>query len=450
VKTRLLVALGAVAVIGAAGLGYVWWSTRPGLPEGLLQANGRIEGDRVAVSAKFAGRIQRLLAREGDRVAPNDVLVVLDDAQAAARLSQAQAGLEQAQARIRQADAAVSEADTSLTRTVASIDQARAQREQAHHALVSAEARSESARTALAVFRREVAVAIATAEAGVAQTAAAAARAQAAEEQSRRDVVRYRWLTEQELLEPQRAEQAELAWVAARSDALTAMSAFAQAQERLKDAQLGPDRIRAREDELRALDAQRSQEQAAVTYADVALEQAQLATSQARAVLEQARAGLRLAHAARDQAAAAVVEAASVRDDLTIVAPTAGVVITRIVDVGEVVGAGAPLLEIVDLDRLYLNVFVAEIEIGKIRLGLPARVHVDAWPSEPHPATVRYIASRAEFTPKEVQTADERVKLVYAVKLYLDRNPEHRLTPGLPADAVIRWKETTPWQTPRR
>mgnify|MGYP003465502336 FL=1 len=63
---------------------------------------------------------------------------------------------------------------------------------------------------------------------------------------------------------------------------------------------------------------------------------------------------------------------------------------------------------------------------------------------------MRYIAAQAEFTPKEVQTADERVKLVYAAKLYLKSNPEHRLTPGQPADAVIRWKEDVPWMPPRR
>ncbi|MTD32332.1 hypothetical protein [Paludibacterium denitrificans] len=59
------------------------------------------------------------------------------------------------------------------------------------------------------------------------------------------------------------------------------------------------------------------------------------------------------------------------------------------------------------------------------------------------------IASRAEFTPKEVQTPDERVKLVYAVKLSLKSNPGFKLTPGLPADAVIRWKDGVEWQRPR-
>jgi HlyD family secretion protein len=119
------------------------------------------------------------------------------------------------------------------------------------------------------------------------------------------------------------------------------------------------------------------------------------------------------------------------------------------VDVGEVVAAGAPLLELVDLDRLYLKVYVPEVQIGKLRLDLPARIYTDAFPDQPFDATLRYIASKAEFTPKEVQTQDERVKLIYAVKLYLKENPDHRLTPGLPADAIIRWKDDVDWAKPR-
>ena len=60
-----------------------------------------------------------------------------------------------------------------------------------------------------------------------------------------------------------------------------------------------------------------------------------------------------------------------------------------------------------------------------------------------------YIGSRAEFTPKEVQTPDERTKLVYEVRLYLNENPDHKLTPGMPADAIIRWKEDVAWMPPR-
>jgi len=119
------------------------------------------------------------------------------------------------------------------------------------------------------------------------------------------------------------------------------------------------------------------------------------------------------------------------------------------VDLGEVVIAGAPLLELVDIERLYLQVYVPEHQIGKVRLDLPERIYTDAFPDQPFEATIRYIASKAEFTPKEVQTPDERVKLIYAVRLYLTDNPDHRLTPGLPADAIIRWKDSVAWAKPR-
>jgi HlyD family secretion protein len=102
------------------------------------------------------------------------------------------------------------------------------------------------------------------------------------------------------------------------------------------------------------------------------------------------------------------------------------------VDVGEVITAGSPIFDIVNLDRLYLQVYIPEKDIGKVRLGLPARIYADAFPNTFFPATVRYIASRAQFTPKEVQTPDERVKLVFAVRLYLDENPNHCLLPVFP------------------
>lgn len=192
-------------------------------------------------------------------------------------------------------------------------------------------------------------------------------------------------------------------WEVAQKDIASSRSELTQAVKELAQAELGWKRIRAKESDVTALERQ------------------------------------------RDQADAVLSEAESVLKDLTITAPTSGTVTTRMVDVGEVVAAGAPLLELVDLDRLYLKVYVPEIQIGKVRLDLPARIYTDAFPDRPFEATVRYIAAKAEFTPKEVQTSDERVKLIYAVKLYLEENPEHRLTPGLPADAIIKWKDDVVW-----
>jgi HlyD family secretion protein len=232
-------------------------------------------------------------------------------------------------------------------------------------------------------------------------------RATTAEAQEQRDAERARRLFTDGSIPQQTTEQAELAWRSSQDQRAVAQAARAQARQSLEDARLGPDRVRAKESELVSLEATRREAAARVTQAQTAV------------------------------------------DDLRVTSPIDAVVTSRFANIGEVINVGMPVLELVDLDRLYLKVYVPEKEVGKVRLGLAARIHTDAFPSESVPATVRYIASRAEFTPKEVQTPDERTKLVYEVRLYLDENPGHRLTPGLPADAVIRWKENVAWTNPR-
>lgn len=443
------VAIVALMAIASALIAYVQWSQRAALPEGLIQANGRIEGDRITVASKVAGRLRELRVREGDTVRAGDVVAVLDEAQAEARVAQAAAAVEQARARSGQAEAALQQAQVAVTRTELAVTQAQLRAEQARQAVASRDARVRAAGSTLAVLRREVDVGIETAAAGLEQARAAVERATAAEAQAAREAARWQWLAEQELVEPQRAEQAQLAWTAARSEVVAARSGLRQAEQRVVDAALGPERVRAAESELDALERERANAAAALREAETGIEDARSAARQTAAALAQARGALRQAAGGEAQARATLAEVESARGDLTIVAPTGGIVMTRTADTGEVVGAGAPLLDLADLDRLYLRVFVAETDIGKLRLGLPAQVYTDAFPDQPFPATVQYIASRAEFTPKEIQTPDERVKLVYAAKLYLDANPEHRLTPGLPADAIIRWKPDTPWQRPR-
>jgi HlyD family secretion protein len=359
-----LAALSGLLLVGAAYV-LVPVLAHRGIPDGLIQANGRIEGDHVTIASKFPGRIVELAAREGDRVVNGAVLVRLDDAQTRAKVDQA----------ARQVDALL--------------------------------AQVEAAHTALAVLNLEVPLAIEAATAKVDSAQAAIKKAQAVEYEARRDADRMRPLIREQAVSQQQLDQAEARWKVALTDITVAKAALDQANKELAQAELGWRRIRSKEAEVAALERQ------------------------------------------RDQADAVLAEADSVLRDLTILAPTDGTITTRMVDVGEVVTGGAPLLELVDLDRLYLQVYVPEVQIGKVRLDLPARVYTDAFPDHPFEATVRYIASKAEFTPKEVQTPDERVKLIYAVRLYLKDNPEHRLTPGLPADAIIRWKDDVAWVRPR-
>jgi len=122
--------------------------------------------------------------------------------------------------------------------------------------------------------------------------------------------------------------------------------------------------------------------------------------------------------------------------DATIVSPVSGMVTHKAVEPGEFVGPGVPLLTIADLDEVRLNIYVTEVELGRVRLGQRAEIRIDSHPDRSLRGTVIFISPEAEFTPKNVQTKEERVKLVYRVKVEIP-NPESILKPGMPADALI-------------
>jgi HlyD family secretion protein len=123
-----------------------------------------------------------------------------------------------------------------------------------------------------------------------------------------------------------------------------------------------------------------------------------------------------------------------------IVSPIAGVVLERNVEAGEVVYPGIVLMTIGDLQRPWVRVYIGEPDIGRVRIRQEATVVTDAYPRRDFPGTLRYIADEAEFTPKNVQTRQERVKLVYEARVYLS-NKEGILKPGMPADVSLRLEE---------
>jgi HlyD family secretion protein len=100
------------------------------------------------------------------------------------------------------------------------------------------------------------------------------------------------------------------------------------------------------------------------------------------------------------------------------------------------VAAGKPVVLLGDLDHPWIKVYVPETSLGKIKLGTAARVFVDSFPQQPFQGTVSWISDQAEFTPKNVQTAEERVNLVYAVKVTI-QNAQRKLKAGMPADAEL-------------
>jgi HlyD family secretion protein len=180
-----------------------------------------------------------------------------------------------------------------------------------------------------------------------------------------------------------------------------------------------------------------------------ALDKAELGRELAAARLDQTSAALHLVRrGARDEQLAAQravvaqaqagLEAAKVASGRTVLAaPFAGLVTVRHREPGEVVAPGAPVLTLLDRDDRWVRLFVPEDRLGAVRLGAAAILRSDTYPGKTYRGEVVHLADEAEFTPKNVQTAEERVLLVYAAKVRVLGDPGYELKPGMPVDVEI-------------
>ncbi|OGK85002.1 MAG: hypothetical protein A2X50_00915 [Candidatus Rokubacteria bacterium GWF2_70_14] len=378
----------AGALAGALAVG-AWMLWRPALPPpGGLEVSGRIEGDQAAIGVRVGGKIVKLAVREGDRVAAGQPIAELSSEQAGAQLEQAEHALHTAREQLGEARAGV----------------------------ISAQRQAESAEAAVTLAERESAARAEEAAAGLGATRAQLKQAEADQDKASRDHGRSRELFARELIASQQLDEARAA------DAV-AGARVAAAREHVAQAQAALDRARA---SRIAVEVRRSEARAAVGRVSEA--RAAVATAEAR--IQTAAAGVKLARANLG--------------DARVTAPFSGTVLTRMVEAGEVVAAGTPLVTLVDLSRLHAKVYVAERDLGKLKLGDAARVYTDAFPGRYFGGAVVEISQQAEFTPRDVHMKDERATLVFAVKLALE-NPAGVLKPGMAVDGWIRWMAGAPW-----
>ncbi len=140
---------------------------------------------------------------------------------------------------------------------------------------------------------------------------------------------------------------------------------------------------------------------------------------------------------ARLEQAKALLAASETRLDYTlVVSPIKGVVLSKNVEPGEYVAPGTPVVTVADLEHIWLRAYIDEPDLGRVKLGQKVRVRTDTYPGKIYEGKISFISSQAEFTPKNVQTEKERVKLVYRVKIDV-ANPQMELKPGMPGDAEI-------------
>jgi HlyD family secretion protein len=140
---------------------------------------------------------------------------------------------------------------------------------------------------------------------------------------------------------------------------------------------------------------------------------------------------------AKLQSAQRALELAEIRLNYAdLASPVDGFVTVKSADVGEVLQAGSPVLTVVDLNDIWLTAYVNETDLGRVKLNQPVEVKTDTYPDKKYTGRISFISQEAEFTPKQIQTAEERVKLVYRIKVVL-ANPNLELKPGMPADGYI-------------
>jgi HlyD family secretion protein len=311
------IAAGVVALAVAAGAYYAWLQqTRSSLPEGIVQANGRIEAEQVQVATKLAGRVVEIGADEGDMVDAGAVLARMDD-------SELQAQLRGAKAQVNRAEHARMQVEASI-----------AQRE------------SE--------------------------------RALARQEYQRAQVLHDKGYFPTERLDQRRSE-----------------------------------------------------------------------LNVAEAVYQAALASLDDALAAIEVAQADVVRLESLIGDTLLKAPVRGRVQYRLAQPGEVLAAGSSVLTLLDLTDVYMTVFLPASAAGPLALGSEARLILDPVPQYVVPATVTFVAGEAQFTPKSVETQEERDKLMFRVKLSIApallKQYESQVKTGVRGLAYVRVRQDAAW-----
>jgi len=222
---------------------------------------------------------------------------------------------------------------------------------------------------------------------------------------------------------------------ARREDIRQAEAALAQAQASLKVAVDDARRMRELEKTGSVTPKQREDAEARLTVVEAQTDAAAEALQKVRTLARPEE--IQAAEARLAQAQAAVDFLKKTIADCTITAPVGGIVTHKAVEVGELVTQGSTIVTLSELDSVYVMIYVTEKELGRVRLGDTAEVKIDAFPDRAFSGKVTYISPEAEFTPKNVQTKQDRVKLVFGVKVEIE-NREGLLKPGLPADAVIR------------
>jgi HlyD family secretion protein len=375
-KKRIPLVVLAVAAVGVA-VYYVGFVTN-GDP-GSVIVSGNIELTDAQLSFKIPGRLAERLVDEGEFVAAGSPVARLEPADQDLMVAQAQANLTYSQSVLAELEAGSREQE--IRQAKAAVDQAKAMLDELERGSRPQE--------------------VATAKDQLAQAEAESARL----------------ATDRKRLEQLYAQGAvsEQQFDAVRTAATVAAEQADSARESLDLVVEGP-----RKETI-------EQARAALQQADERY--ALVQEGPRKESIEQARAKAAVAEEALRQAKQQLAYT-------ELVAPFDGVVLSKSAEPGEYLNPGTPVVTVGEMDRVWLRAYVNETDLGRIHFDQEVQVTTDSYPDKTYAGRIAFISSQAEFTPKTVQTHEERVKLMYRIKIDLE-NPHHELKLGMPADAHI-------------
>jgi HlyD family secretion protein len=388
---RLLIPL-AVLVVGV-GIGTAYWLSRS-RTDNELNLSGRLEGYPTDVGAKVAGRVNFVAVREGDKVSKGTVIVRLDDSEIQAQLQGATARLVAAKQQEQQAYFQIGVVANQIREAQLNVQQS----------IGDAQGK---------IYQADANVAAAEAQLGQAQALFNQSNAELRLAAVNRD--RFAQLLKEGAVTQQQYDQAQTTFDTAQATVGSRQAAITAARRQVNASQ-------------------GALAQAQTTGFNPSIRNTQLGALQgqlnvARSQLMAAQAEVKNAQAARQQIAAQIAY-------LNVVSPINGIVLTRSVEPGQVVASGKTLLTVMNPNEIYLRGFVPEGEIGKIRVGQPARVMLDSFPNKPLNAQVGAIDTQASFTPENIYFREDRVKQVFGIRIRI-LDPAGYAKPGMPADGEI-------------
>ncbi len=473
-KKLVLFLLLSLLVTALAGCDSISSNIGGGKDSGKIQASGVIEADQIAIAAQMSGRITEVLVEEGTKVSAGELVFVLEDDLLLTQKTQAEAQLEAAIAQLHGAMAAEDAAEAYLLSAEITLAAAEIQYRQVLSQVefagledrVSSWNESTSAQIDIPAWYFQKPE----------QIAAAEKELERAREFDQDELENYRDMAadignEEFQDAEQRLAEAQAAFEVA--DALNDRQVGYQGREEIEDF---IDMIyNSAETELKAAQKTYDQILADPEYEDILEGRARVSVAKERydlardylfqqytgeysldvqaaeAGVDQANAGILLAHAQirqagnnRQIAETAVQQAEAALDmvnlqleKLQVYSPISGVILTRTIDPGEILAAGYTALTVGDLIHLTVTVYLPEDKYGQIKLGDIADLSIDSFPDEVFEAVVMRIADEAEYTPRNVQTQEERQNTVYAIELAV-KNQSGKLKPGMPADVVFQ------------